>query len=172
MENSSVRAILLAAALACLLGSAGCTAPAGVTLPANVTLPATLDPAVAESVGDLVVTARDLASAWTADGLTSLDKTCTATFTNADGDAATVTTTLCESEDAAVSLYTAERQRSGYRTFDLPIPDEGYGWQHAEAAQVGFRKGTVVVIVDYVSADGPATIAMAEEIAAIANMKL
>ncbi len=172
MENRGARALLLAATLVCLLGSAGCTAPAGVTLPANVTVPVTLDPAVAESVGNVVVTARDLASAWTADGLTSLDTACTATFTNADGDAATVRTTLCESEDAAVSLYAAERQRSGYGTFDLPIPDEGYGWQHAETAEVGFRKGTVVVVVDYVSADGPATIAMAEEIAAIANLKL
>ncbi|RXE57142.1 hypothetical protein ABH15_03200 [Methanoculleus taiwanensis] len=180
MKNRAVTASLLLILLVCTLGASGCTAtaPMGdrslpqITVPADVTLPVTLDPAAVESIEGFIVTAQDMAATWDTDTILYEDKTCTAGFVNEDGDAVTIVTTLYGGEESACAGYTAARERSGYRTFDLAIPDEGYGWQHREAAQVGFRKGTIVVIVDYLSADGPATIGMAQEIAAMANLKL
>ena len=126
-----------------------------------------------ENVSGIMVTAQEISAAWDPDGLTCTTKSCTAGFVNNNGDVVQVQTTLYESVDAAKAGYMSEKQNdASYRIIPLDIPDESYGWMQKSESHVVFRKNNAVVIVDYSTNSGPASITMAREFAALELTKL
>ena len=112
-------------------------------------------------------------AAWDPDGLTCNAKSCTAGFINSNGDSVQVRTTLYDSAESAGAGYNVEKQQdAGYRIIPLDIPDESYGWMQKSQSSVVFRKYNAVVIVDYTTKSGPASITMAKDFAGTYSQNL
>jgi hypothetical protein len=132
-----------------------------------------MNPTVSAAVEQFVMTAQDLSAAWSVSSLVySADgNTASAFFINTNGDTATVKTTLYPDQGTAQTQYAT--LKSGYRvTVPVNIPDEAFSWTTGSSAGITFRKGQVIVITEYVSANGPATETMAKSLAQIANTKI
>jgi hypothetical protein len=137
--------------------------PSGSTNPAPT---GTIGSMVYENVSEIMVTAQAISAAWDPNGLSCTAKSCTAGFVNSNGDSVQVRTTMYDSVDSAKAGYNAEKQKdAGYRIFPLEIPDESYGWMQKSQSSVVFRKSNALVIVDYTTSSGPASITMAKEFA-------
>jgi hypothetical protein len=142
----------------------------GSTLPVPT---GTVGSMVYENVSEIMVTAQEISAAWDPDGLTCTGKSCTAGFVNSNGDSVQVSTTLYESVDSAKVAFNAEKQNdAAYRTIPLDIPDESYGWMQKSQSSVVFRKNNAVVIVDYSTKNGPASVNMAKEFAGMYSQNL
>jgi hypothetical protein len=142
----------------------------GSTIPVHT---GTVAGMVYENVSEIMVTAQEISATWDPDGLTCNAKTCTAGFVNSNGDSVQVKTTLYDSVDSSKAGYNAEKQKdAAFRTIPLDIPDESYGWMQKSQSSVVFRKNNAVVIVDYTTQSGPASISMANEFAGMYSQKL
>ena len=128
---------------------------------------------VYENVSEIMVTAQEISAAWDPNGLTCNAKSCTAGFININGDSVQVQTTLYDSADSAKAGYNAEKQNdAAYRIIPLEIPDESYGWMQKSQSSVVFRKNNAVVIVDYTTSSGPASITTVKEFAGTYSQNL
>ena len=133
----------------------------------------TIGSMVYENVSEIMVTAQEISAAWDPDGLTCNAKTCTAGFVNNNGDSVQVQTTLYDSVDSAKAGYNAEKQNdAAFRTIPLDIPDESYGWMQKSQSSVVSRNKNAVIIVDYTTKSGPASISRANEFAGIYSQNL
>ncbi len=125
------------------------------------------------NVSEIVLAAQEISAAWDPDGLTCTAKSCTAGFVNSNGDSVQVRTTLYDSFDAAKAGYNVEKQAAvANRIITLDIPDESFGWTQKSRSEVVFRKNNAVVIVDYTTQGGPASVNMAKEFAEMYSQKL
>lgn len=121
---------------------------------------------VYENVSEIMVTAQEISVAWDPNILSCNAKSCTAGFVNSNGDTVQVQTTLYDSPDSAKARYNSEKQKdSAYKIIPLDIPDESYGWMQKSQSGVVFRKNNAVVIVDYTTKSGMASVNMAKEFA-------
>ncbi|MEI7433834.1 MAG: hypothetical protein WCJ93_06240 [Methanomicrobiales archaeon] len=140
------------------------------------TIPAptgTIGSMVYENVSEIMVTAQEISAAWDPNGLACNSKSCTAGFVNINGDTVHVKTTLYDSVDSAKSGYNTEKQNNAaYRIIPLEIPDESYGWMQKSQSSVVFRKNNAVVIVDYTTNSGPASITTVKEFAGMYSQNL
>jgi hypothetical protein len=128
---------------------------------------------VYENISEILVKAQEISAAWDPDGLTCNAKTCTAGFVNNNGDSVQVMMTLYDSVDSAKAGYNAEKQKdAAFRTIPLDIPDESYGWMQKSQSSVVFRNNNAVIIVDYTTKSGPASISLASEFAGIYSQNL
>lgn len=142
----------------------------GSTLPVPT---GTIGTMLYENLTGIMVTAQAVSATWDPDGLSCNAKSCTAGFVNANGDTVKVQTTLYDTIDLAKAAYNSEKQKDeAYRTVPLEIPDESYGWMQKSQSGVVFRKSNVVVVVDYTTSSGPASITMAKEFATMYSQKL
>jgi hypothetical protein len=133
------------------------------------TIPApggTIGSMVYENVSEIMITAQEISAAWDPNGLTCNEKSCTAGFISTNGDSVQVQTTLFDSTNSAKAFYDGEKQKdTAYRIIPLEIPDESYGWMQKSQSSVVFRKSNAVIIVDYTSGSGPASITTVKEFA-------
>ncbi|MEI6293098.1 MAG: hypothetical protein WCP36_05420, partial [Methanomicrobiales archaeon] len=137
----------------------------GSTIPAPT---GTIGSMVYENVSEIMVSAQEISAAWDPNGLTCNAKSCTAGFVNNNGDTVQVQTTLYDSSDSAKAGYNSEKQKdSAYKTIPFDIPDESYGWMQKSQSGVVFRKNNAVVIVDYTTKSGLASVNIAKEFAGI-----
>jgi hypothetical protein len=128
---------------------------------------------VYENVSKIMVTAQEISEAWDPNGLTCNEKSCTAGFISSNGDSVQVQTTLFDSTNSAKVFYEGEKQKdTAYRIIPLEIPDESYGWVQKSQSSVVFRKNNAVVIVDYTSGSGPASITAVKEFAGVYSQNL
>ena len=128
---------------------------------------------VYENVSEIMVTAQEISAAWDPDGLTCNEKSCTAGFISSNGDSVQVQTTLFDSTNSAKAFYDGEKQKdTAYRIIPLEIPDESYGWMQKSQSSVVFRKNNAVVIVDYTTSSGPASITTVKEFAGAYSQNL
>jgi hypothetical protein len=142
----------------------------GSTIPAPT---GTIGSLVYANVSEIVVAAQEISAAWDPNGLTCNAKSCTADFININGDSVQVRTTLYDTVDSAKSGYYTEKQNdAAYRIIPLEIPDESYGWMQKSQSSVVFRKNNAVVIVDYSTSSGPASITAAKEFAGTYSEKI
>jgi hypothetical protein len=140
------------------------------------TIPApggTIGSMVYENASEIMVTAQEISSTWDPNGLTCNEKSCTAGFVNNNGDSVQVLTTLYDSTNSAKAFYDGEKQKdSAYRIIPLEIPDESYGWVQKSQSSVVFHKNNAVVIVDYKTSSGPASITTVKEFAGAYSQNL
>lgn len=143
---------------------------AGSTIPAPT---GTTGSMVYENVSEIMMTAQEISAAWDPNGLTCNAKSCTTDFININGDSVQFKTTLYDSVDSAKSGYNTEKQNdAAYRIIPLEIPDECYGWMQKSQSSVVFRKNNAVVIVDYTTSSGPASITTVKEFAGAYSQNL
>jgi hypothetical protein len=140
------------------------------------TIPApggTIGSMVYENVSEIMVTAQEISAAWDPNGLTCNEKSCTAGFISTNGDSVQVQTTLFDSTNSAKAFYDGEKQKdTAYRIIPLEFPDESYGWMQKSQSSVVFRKKNAVVIVDYTTSSGPASITTVKEFAGMYSQNL
>jgi hypothetical protein len=142
----------------------------GSTIPAPS---GTIGSMVYENVSEIMVTTQEISAAWDPNGLTCAGKSCAAGFVNSNGDSVQVLTTLYESVDSAKVAFNAEKQKdAAYKIIPLEIPDESYGWMQKSQSSVVFRKSNAVVIVEYSTKSGPASVNMAKEFAGMYSQNL
>jgi len=133
----------------------------------------TIESMVYENMSEIIVTAQEISAAWDPNGLTCNEKSCTAGFVNNNGDTVQVRTILYESVDSAKTGYNSEKQKdSVYKIIPLDIPDEAYGWMQKSQSSVVFRKNNAVVVVDYMTKSGLASVTMAKEFAGMYSQNL